>query len=65
MAHELIITGYPEVAGYLIYFVQALIVVTVVFTFYLIWQYLKATSLVASGTNEEFERIELGGDEIE
>lgn len=52
-------TGYPAVAGYLIYFVLSLIVVTVMYVFYLIYLYLKATALITSGTKDAFE-----GDEI-
>lgn len=48
-------TGYPGVAGYIIYFVLALIVTFVIFTFYFILEYLKATGRVTSGTDQEFD----------
>lgn len=53
------VTGYPGIAGYLIYFVLAIIVTTIVFVFYLIWLYIKNTSLIISGTREEYEGDEL------
>lgn len=47
-------TGYPGVAGYMIYFVLALIVVTIMYVFYLIWLYIKSTSNAISGKKDEF-----------
>lgn len=54
-------TGYPGIAGYLIYFVLALISVFSIYLFYVIWLYLKSTGRIASGTDDEFmEDMEVG-----
>jgi len=47
-------TGYPQIAGYLIYFVLAIIVTMLIWVFYIIWLYIKSTSRISSGTDDEF-----------
>lgn len=42
--------------GYLIWFELAAIVAFVIILFYVIWLYIRATSLVMSGTEDEFEQ---------
>jgi len=51
--------GFEEIASYLIYFEFALIITHVFFVFYLIWLYLKTTSLVVSGSSDRFEDDEM------
>lgn len=50
--------GYPRVAGYLIWFELAAVIVFVVFVFYLIWSYIQDTGMILSGADQEgeFER---------
>jgi len=47
-------TAYPDIAGYLIYFVLAIIVTMLLWVFYIIWLYIKSTSRISSGTDDEF-----------
>jgi len=43
------------VSDYLIYFELAMIVVFLLFLFHSIWLYIKATSMIASGTEDGFD----------
>jgi hypothetical protein len=47
--------GVEVVSEYMIYFELAMIVVFLLFLFHSIWLYIKATSMIASGTEDGFD----------